>query len=56
MAGWRGSLLPHAAEVPIQPRELKTGLAEPDRAMLPGCLVLPRSETRDLLGILCSSG
>jgi hypothetical protein len=36
--------------------ELKTGLDAPDRAMLPGCLTLPRSEIRDLPGILCSSG
>ena len=27
VAGWRGSLLPHAAEVPVQPSELKIGLA-----------------------------
>jgi hypothetical protein len=36
--------------------ELMTGLDAPDRAMLPGCLTLPRSEIRDLPGILSSSG
>jgi hypothetical protein len=32
--------------------ELRTGIDAPERAMLPGCLTLPRSEIRDLPGIL----